>query len=561
MRASLSSLSLSALLLSSSVVDALPSRRMSLEIDAESPVVQDALPSPSSSSPTSPIAGSTTQTIPLVHRRGSAELMNDDGTLDFGKAHAHLARARAKYVRGLANFEANTGSAHFLAPSFVDPSLLPPSAASPAAARLGRRASVWGTGQEDSLEWSDPESTATLDKKDKVFDPTQRLAGVPPVTSSSTPVVANRRALSRRAVKNPKAVYNPKWHSSSSSVVSKSSTILAAVPAKQTGKVDLTAYPDKTVWAGSLTIGTPASPFLINFDTGSADMWVPSVSCTAAACSSHSKYDPSKSSTSKAVAGKKLSITYGDGSGAKGVVYTDTVTIGGLSVSSQTLGAASALTSDFASDPYDGLVGLAFSSISTLGASTLFESLATQSKLAANQFSFYLSTSTGSELYLGGIDSSKISAGSTKYYPTTSQGYWLLDAKANVAGTAVGSIGTFSAIIDTGTSVIVAPTAQAEAFWAAVPNSGVYGSGYYTYECATPPDVSFSFGTAFAEQWAVSGASFNLGRVSSGSSRCVGAVVGADIGINAWILGDAFLENVVSTFDFDQKAVGFSDLA
>lgn len=65
----------------------------------------------------------------------------------------------------------------------------------------------------------------------------------------------------------------------------------------------------------------------------------------------------------------------------------------------------------------------------------------------------------------------------------------------------------------------------------------MYGSGYYTYPCASAPDISFSFGSTFGEQWAISPESLNLGKVSSGSDRCVGAIVGADIGINAWILG------------------------
>lgn len=109
-------------------------------------------------------------------------------------------------------------------------------------------------------------------------------------------------------------------------------------------------------------------------------------------------------------------------------------------------------------------------------------------------------------------------------------------------------------------SVIVAPTADAETFWASVPNSAVYGSGYYSYECASPPTVAFSFGSS-SDQWALSSDSFNLGKVSKGSERCVGAVVGADIGLNAWILGDVFLRNVYATFDLGQNRVGFSDLA
>lgn len=81
----------------------------------------------------------------------------------------------------------------------------------------------------------------------------------------------------------------------------------------------------------------------------------------------------------------------------------------------------------------------------------------TQSAVSVGQFSFFLA-STNSELYLGGMNSALYSAGSTVFYPVTSQSYWLLSASANVGTTAISTLGTFSAIIDTGTSVIVVST-------------------------------------------------------------------------------------------------------
>ncbi|GAA5913302.1 hypothetical protein JCM8208_005203 [Rhodotorula glutinis] len=480
-----------------------------------------------------------------LHRRGSAELTQEDGSIDFGRSHAHLARARAKYVRGLENFELNTGESHFLAPSFVDPSLLPGGGPDRKVNESLKRRAAWGDSNDASLDWvgDDAKLKKRASSGDKVFGAgSSRLHGVPPPPSSSVSAgpIANRRALEKRAVYNPKVVYNPKSGTKS-------------------GAVALTDH-DGTLYTGALSIGTPAKTFIIDFDTGSSDLWVPSSTCTSAACNPHTKYDPSGSTTSKVVAGKSLSVTYGDGSSTTGVVYTDTVAISGLTATKQTFGVATALSSDFANDPYDGLMGMGYQSISTLGASPLFQTLVSQGKVASAKFSFHLADS-GSELYLGGMNSALFRASSTKAYPVVSQSYWLLAAKANVGGSAVGSVGQFNAIIDTGTSVIVAPTASARQFWAAVPNSGVYGSGYYTYPCAAAPSISFSFGQTFGEQWAISPESLNLGKVSSGSDRCVGAIVGADIGINAWILGASFLENVYSTFDVSANTVSFSDLA
>ncbi|GAA5976063.1 hypothetical protein JCM11641_003272 [Rhodosporidiobolus odoratus] len=552
MRSSVSFGLTSALLLSSPFASAFPTLpRRSSSAEAV-PTVQ---PAATTQAPT------TGGKQVALHRRGSAELMREDGSVDLNKAHAHLARARAKYVRGLENFQRNTGNALFLSPELVDPSLLPFEPSIETAGEDIARRAAWGTGEESSLEWEGEVSFApssssastpiarrssVADAADKLFDAATKRKGVPP---------ANKRALEKRVVKNPKVVWNPKAHSSSSTATS------SAAGAAKTGGVGLTDCDDGTLWYGTISIGTPAVDYVIDFDTGSADLWIPSVNCTSAACNTHAKYDPSSSSTSASILNKKLSITYGDGSSTKGTVWSDTVSIAGLTATSQTFGAAYSLTSDFQDDPYDGLMGMAYGSISTMGASPLFQTLVSQSKVAASQFSFLLAES-GSELFLGGMNAKLYEAASTHWYPVVSQSYWLLATQANVGDDVVSTLGTFNSIIDTGTSVIVAPTAAAATFWASVPNSGVYGGNYYTFLCADAPTISFSFGTSFGEKWAISGESLNLGRVSSGSDRCVGAIVGADIGLGStWILGAAFLENVYSTFDISTNSVGFSDLA
>ncbi len=94
----------------------------------------------------------------------------------------------------------------------------------------------------------------------------------------------------------------------------------------KTGSEPLTDQLQGTDWTGPITIGAPNQPFTIDFDTGSADLWVTSSSCNSNLCKGKKKYDHSKSSTSKTESGT-FSIRYNDNSTAKGDIYTDTVTV------------------------------------------------------------------------------------------------------------------------------------------------------------------------------------------------------------------------------------------
>jgi hypothetical protein len=68
---------------------------------------------------------------------------------------------------------------------------------------------------------------------------------------------------------------------------------------------------------------------LPNPNSGSSDLWVPSLACKSKACSGHNKYDASKSSTSSKKDGT-FNIKYGDDTESSGPIYTDTVAVGGL---------------------------------------------------------------------------------------------------------------------------------------------------------------------------------------------------------------------------------------
>ncbi|KAI0759837.1 acid protease [Trametes elegans] len=321
----------------------------------------------------------------------------------------------------------------------------------------------------------------------------------------------------------------------------------------------LTDEEDDLEWAGTISIGTPAQNFLIDFDTGSSDLWVPSSSCRSSTCSKKKKYKASSSSTSSEKSGS-FSIQYGDGSTVSGPVYTDDVNVAGVKVTDQYFSPVTTLSSSFQDDPIDGLLGLAYPAISNLNQSPFFNTAIKEKAVSEGVFAFKLASS-GSELYLGGTNK-KLYSGDIEYHNVdTSTGFWQITG-AKVYSGSKAAVSNFETIIDSGTTIIYGPPSDVEKLYAAISGSAVYDSsqGYYSYPCDSPPTVAFSWG---GKKWEISADNFSLGETESGSGKCVGAIAGQDIGLGegVWLLGDSFMKNVYSVFSFDDDAVGFAALA
>ena len=100
-------------------------------------------------------------------------------------------------------------------------------------------------------------------------------------------------------------------------------------------------------WYGTISVGSPAVEYqseplvyvvtqylthhrLVNFDTGSADLFLPASNCDST-CDGHTRYNPNASSSAVDLQ-RKFALAYGDGSTVSGEQYTDTVTIAGFVV-------------------------------------------------------------------------------------------------------------------------------------------------------------------------------------------------------------------------------------
>ena len=255
-------------------------------------------------------------------------------------------------------------------------------------------------------------------------------------------------------------------------------------------------------------------------------------------CSGKTKYDSSKSSTYKKD-GRSWSITYGDGSTSSGILGTDTVNLGGFSIKSQTIELAKKISSSFSSDPIDGLLGLAFDSITTVsGVKTPVDNLISQKLISKPEFGVFLgkaSNGGGGEYVFGGYDSTKFKGTLTTVPVDNSQGFWgITVSSTTINSNSVSS--SFSAIIDTGTTLLLltnSVAADVAAAYGATDN----GDGTYAISCdaSTLSPLSFQ----------INGATFSIPAedliFENDSGSCVAGFGYA--GLDFAILGDVFIKN------------------
>ncbi|KAL4868083.1 aspartic protease pep1 [Aspergillus spectabilis] len=289
----------------------------------------------------------------------------------------------------------------------------------------------------------------------------------------------------------------------------------------------------------------------LDFDTGSADLWVFSEELPSAQQSGHSVYHPSDNATK--LSGYSWRISYGDGSSASGDVYRDTVTVGGVTAHGQAVEAAQRISQQFLQDQNnDGLLGLAFSSINTVeprAQSTFFDTV--RSQLDSPLFAVTLKHQAPGSYDFGYIDSAKYTGSLTYTNIDSSQGFWMFSATA-------GST-RFRAIADTGTTLIMIDSDIAEAYYSQVRGAqDNYFYGGWVFPCsASLPSFTITINGYDA---VVPGEHINYAPVTDGSSTCFGGIQGNQ-GLSFSILGDVFLKSQYVVFDSHGPRLGIAPQA
>ncbi|KAG0320033.1 hypothetical protein BGZ99_004716 [Dissophora globulifera] len=183
------------------------------------------------------------------------------------------------------------------------------------------------------------------------------------------------------------------------------------------------------IYYGTVMIGEPPQAFKIDFDTGSSQFIISAKDCIE--CSGTTHYD-STASTTFLANGNPWKITYGDQSHAEGILGHDRITLDTIIVENQQLALVTNESAGF-DDTIDGIMGLAFGSLSTSIASTktVFENMMAQKVVERGIFSFYLGKSKlngGGEVIFGGMDMDRVEPGhKITYTPVTKAKYWQIN--------------------------------------------------------------------------------------------------------------------------------------
>jgi len=329
--------------------------------------------------------------------------------------------------------------------------------------------------------------------------------------------------------------------------------------------IPITDYNDAQYY-GEVGIGTPAQVFKVVFDTGSSNLWIPSSTCkiTVPACDLHKKYYSTKSS-SYVANGTAFSIQYGSGS-MEGFLSEDTVTVGTLAVQKQVFAEATAEPGlAFVLSKFDGILGMAFSSISVDGVVPVFYNIVEQGLVSEPIFSVWLSKNAqgqnGGELLLGAIDDSKYT-GPINYVPLTSETYWQFQfSDIKLGGASLGfCTGECKSIADTGTSLIAGPIDQIEALNKKLGAEVLNGEGIFA-SCDIIPSLPNITITINSVDYVLTGKDYVLQVTTLGKTECLSGFMGIDIPAPIgplWILGDVFISTYYTVFDKGNSQVGFA---
>jgi len=261
-----------------------------------------------------------------------------------------------------------------------------------------------------------------------------------------------------------------------------------SVPVKRRGKV----VSFKTSYSGIISIGYPAQPFRVVFDTGSGHVVVPASTCTSEACETKQGFNMSASQSAMAINANGAPVPRGElcdqvdigfGTGEiTGEFVRDTVCLGlpseegGVVQGGQTcletnvVMAVQMSSQPFKSFKFDGIMGLARRNLAISEEFSFFDILAKSGKMQSAHFGVFLSEGEAegeeSEIAIGGYDENRF-LHPLAWSPVAmaDSGHWqvrILAVRVDGVELDVCRDGTCRGVVDTGTSHLGIPAPHDE---------------------------------------------------------------------------------------------------
>ena len=318
----------------------------------------------------------------------------------------------------------------------------------------------------------------------------------------------------------------------------------------------------RTEYYSSILLGSQKTRLYVALDTGSTDIWVPGKQCSSCGCRYKAFFDEDKSDTFS-TQNQVMNIRYGQGN-MQGVVGYDSLSLGGLEVSHQGFGLATYISDNFKNVAFDGIFGLAYSPLSKDHLTPWIDNAVEQGVIPKAIFSFYLSNSpqNGNSRLIIGEPDPKFYQGDINWHPLVPLRPGLpkgLYYSVSMDGIAVDDEnipltcqyhGSCSAIVDSGTSLIVGPE-----------DDVLHILNYLNVasDCSNIhqlPDLKFKIDGV---DYAVPPEFYVVKQVDyQGLEGCIAGI--APKKTSKWILGDAFMRAFYVIIDKADQKVAFSEL-
>ncbi|KAK1219388.1 Histone acetyltransferase [Marasmius sp. AFHP31] len=303
-----------------------------------------------------------------------------------------------------------------------------------------------------------------------------------------------------------------------------------------------------------LELGTPPREFRLLMDSGSADFWVGGEGCQTdeegggGECGKSHQYLGSNSSSSFIDMGVPFEVTYGSGH-VEGTKVLDDFLFGGFLLPKLQFGAALLESEDFSGDdvPFDGLMGLALSSLSELQGPTPIEALVASGLIDEPIVSYKISRrddgKDDGEITFGALKEDQFDASTLVTLPNISPiGFWTAALDNSTVNGKDTGIGAREAILDTGTTLFIPPRAEAKKIHAMIDGSSVDEQGRYHVPCDTNATLAFTFG---GQSFEIDSRDLAFAKV--GDNDCLSGIGANDGDGETWLMrGLAFPANSFS---------------